>query len=173
MPAANGVRRYMNIPEVADFLGKSQVYVRLLVMDGVLNPLGKEVYGATAAQQVNLLFEKKEVMKYIYENLTKERNTRDQLTYVIKMLNNLWLVVDEIRQHVEEPSYVDLRWISQRLGIHRVTLQKRLERKNDSGLLFLKGMESPIPCKKIEGRWKIYRKTLEKNMGNLFKGLDI
>lgn len=167
------LKSILSIGEVADLLNRSEEYVRLLVMDGKIKPIGSQIYGKTAAHVNNLSFDRKEVIELYTKHIKADRDIQDQMAYLVKVVNLIMLSLDELRDICNEPDYVDFRWITEKLGIHRTTLQNRLMRIGESGYLQIKGLNRSVPCQMIEGRWKVNRKALEKILDESIKVLTI
>lgn len=155
-------KRHLSLNEVAQLLDRTPEFVRLMVIEGDLVPVGKEVYGSAAPYKDELIFERGEVSRHIKGRLRRSRDIGEQLDYLVAVVGAMAETIQQLREKLDAPEMVDLKWISKNYNIHRVTLQNRIERLNgSSGVIHIKGLCQPVPCQKVERQWKVRRSTLE------------
>lgn len=151
-----GSKRYLNENEVAELLGISEVDVRLRVRQGILRPVG---LGATEGKDLwcrdNLNFEREEVLKQYKNFILAERDVRDEVCFLLVLVRRLVGDMEKVKEFIISPEYVGLRFIAERLGVHRVTLQNRIISDGSKGYIRLRGIDKSLPCVKIEGAWRV------------------
>lgn len=156
-----GVKRVLSLVEAAEFLGQSPVNVRLRVEQGLLKPLAGRGGRDTAmlARAGELYFDREDLLKQWSALMMFDRDMREEIRYLVAVVNDLSVAVREVLNKVQTPDHLTLRAAADYLGVHRVTLQRRIDPV--AGCMRLRGC-CVVPIKKVEGKWLVRLADLKK-----------
>ena len=152
----------VTLTEAADWLGISEYDLRLRVRQKVIKPVNYDPSDGLMHLRATMYFRRDEIEKQWRDFISVERDVRDEMKYLIATVNQLARDVTQILERVKLPEYINLRALAAYLGVHPVTLRKKVfTRDGHTGHIDLSGY-GPLDCYKIEGAWKVYLPDVKK-----------
>lgn len=150
--------------EAAEILGVSEIELRMRIRQGIIRPINSKEPGEDLCLQSGLCFRKEELLKQWRDFLLADRDTRDEIRFLVKEVSNILICLEEIRNQLQPPTWMRLTDLARLLDIHPVTVRARIRKigNNGAGEIRLKGM-NPIRCHKVEGIWRVTREEAIKN----------
>lgn len=152
------LKMHLTMSEASALLGMTEADIRVLVSGGILQPIGYsrlDEYGKKLLHlRQSLTFNRDDILKQweIYQKSSYD--TAKKLDIIIQSLDEIRARMERIEKKVAASEYIGTEQLAQSLGIHPVTIRKKLRKISDTeAILELNGYR-PIKMFKIGAHWK-------------------
>lgn len=155
-------RGVMTLSEAAEWLGISEYDLRLRVRQKIIRPMNFESDDKLLYLKDGLYFKREEIEAQWRDFISVERDLRDQVLYLVTVVRQLAIDIQSIKSRVELPELIDLKSLSKYLGVHPVTLRKKVISSDGVfGKIVIEGHGS-LDCRKIEHSWRVASEDVKK-----------